>query len=59
MAEDTGQEDKVQREDPAQEGSESPQGPSEKQLMRRRKFAWLCVFGFIGTNLLIDRKNVV
>ena len=25
----------------------------EKSLMRRRKFAWTCVFGFIGANLLM------
>ena len=56
MAKDQDQEDKVQQEDPAQEVSESPQGPSEKQLMRRRKFAWLCVFGFIGTNLLMAMR---
>ena len=56
MAEEKDQADKVQQEDPSQEVSEGPQGPSEKQLMRRRKFAWLCVFGFIGTNLLMAMR---
>ena len=28
----------------------------ETKLMRRRKFAWTCVFGFIGANLLMAMR---
>ena len=57
MAEDKAPEEQVPQEDPTQqEASEVKQGPSEKQLIRRRNFAWLCVFGFIGTNLLMAMR---
>ncbi len=35
------------------EAQEAETQLSEKTLIRRRKFAWACVFGFIGANLLM------
>ncbi len=32
------------------------QARQEKKLMRRRKFAWTCVFGFLGANLLMAMR---
>lgn len=29
------------------------EGGDEQKLVRRRKFAWTCVFGFLGANLLM------
>ncbi len=44
----------------AKEESPTPeqenQAREEKKLMRRRKFAWTCVFGFLGVNLLMAMR---
>jgi cytochrome b6-f complex iron-sulfur subunit len=34
----------------------SEKSREEKGLWRRRKFAWTCVFGFLGTNLLMTLR---
>ena len=35
---------------------EDKQVQNEKTLIQRRKFAWTCVFGFIGVNLLMAMR---
>ena len=44
------------KEETRSSSSQSKEAPGEKQLIRRRKFAWLCVFGFLTANFLMTLR---
>lgn len=42
--------------DKSQSTTQDKEAREEKKLMRRRKFAWTCVFGFLGANFLMTLR---
>ena len=42
--------------DKSQSAAQDKEAREEKKLMRRRKFAWTCVFGFLGANFLMTLR---